>query len=155
MKIEKKLYEVSFFEMIKLIFFIILLVNGITYLFALLTGASFMSVFNRTWPIILGYPLAHGVIQSLINRNGVLVINEFEDPELLEKQITYIAGRISYKITDKDNSGIIFRRRTKIGRIQDLLFKEDFKMILSDNTAEIFGKRNTLLRIEKRLKYSY
>ena len=155
MKTEKKLYKVSFFEMIKFTFFIILLVNGVTYLFTLLIGASYMSIFNSTWPILLGYPLAHGVIQSLINRNGVLIINEFEDPELLEKQITYIAGRISYKITDKDNSDIIFRRRTKIGRIQDLLFKEDFKTIFSDNGAEIYGKRNTLLRIEKRLKHPY
>ena len=155
MRTEKKLFEVSYFEMIKLTIFVILLVNGVTCLFTLLIGASFISVFNSTWLILIGYPLAHGVIQTVINRNGVLIIDEFEDAEVLQKQIEYIAGRISYKITEKNNSDIKFRRKTWFGRIQDMLFREDFKMIISDSTAEIYGKRNTLLRIEKRLKYSY
>jgi len=153
MKIEKRFFKVSVAEMMGMILFGLLLVNGIVFLFAVLTGASFISVFKNTWLISIFYPVGHGVIQSLINKNGIMIISQFDDLDSLKERLEYSAGRIGYKVTYRDNTNIKFDRKTKLGRIVNLLFREDFKLVLSGAKVEIYGKRNALIRIERRVTY--
>lgn len=153
MKIEKSYFKVSLKEMAAMIFFALLLVNGIMFLFSLLIGISFTSVFQSTWFISIVYPVGHGVIQSIINKNGVMVLSQFDDLDSLREQLEHSAGRIGYKITYKDNTTIKFNRKATTGRFMNFLFGEDFKVVLSDDRVEIFGKRNALVRIERRVTY--
>lgn len=153
MKIEKSYFKVSLAEMAGMIFFALLLVNGIVFLFALLIGASFTSVFQSTWFISIVYPVGHGVIQSMINKNGVMVLSQFDDLDSLREQLEHSAGRIGYKVIHKDDKTIKFDRKAKLGRVLNLLFREDFKVVLSDSKVEIYGKRNALIRIERRVTY--
>lgn len=153
MIIEKNFYNVNLTEMTVLVIFGLGVINGIVFLFSMLTGVKFVAVFSNTWPISIGYPLVHGVIQSLLNRNGVMSIRKFDDPESLREQIEHSARRIGYIITEKGNGHLKFNRRTKAGRGLNLLFREDFRVTFSDSEVKVFGKRNPLNRIEKRLTY--
>lgn len=152
MKIKKKLFSVSIPEMIKLILFILLLVNVLAYIYALMLGESYLSIFQSAWIILIGYPIAHGVIQSRLNRNGVLIVSQFENADLLKKEIEYIAGRIGYEVTSRDDKIVNFNRLTGVSKFLNRLYREDFSVVSSENSVEIHGKRNTLFRINKRLK---
>ncbi len=151
--IKTKYFGVNLAEMAALIVFGLIVINGIIFLFSIIAGARFLEVFKSTWLISLGYPVLHGIIQSYINRNGVMTITEFDDPVSLTEEIEHSAGRIGYKITKKDNGNLRFNRRSKSGRILNLLFREDFRVTVSDSEVKIRGKRNPLKRIGKRLTY--
>lgn len=152
MKVEKKLLKVSVRDAIIMTLFTLVLVNGLGYLISLVLGISFLTLFSNTWILFIGYPVAHGIIQSRINRKGVLIISDFDDFSSILQEIEYIAGRINYKLTKEDNGNIRFNRKSKFGRFLNLVFKEDFTMTKHDNYTKIYGKRSTLMRIEKRLK---
>jgi hypothetical protein len=152
MKIKKKLFSVSIPEMIKLTLFILLLVNVLAYFYALALGESYFAIFRSAWIILIGYPIAHGMIQSRLNRNGVLIVSQYENAELLKKEIEYIAERIGYEVTSRDEKSVNFNRLTGVSKFLNRLYREDFSLVLNENSVEIHGKRNTLFRINKRLK---
>jgi hypothetical protein len=141
MKIKKKLFSVSIPEMIKLILFILLLVNVLAFIYALMLGESFLSIFQSAWIILIGYPIAHGVIQTRLNRNGVLIVSQFDNADLLKKEIEYIAGRIGYEVSSRDDKTVNFNRVTWISKLLNKLYNEDFSLVTSENSVEISWKK--------------
>lgn len=144
--------RISVRDTVVMTLFTLVLVNGLAYLISLVLGISFLTLFSNAWILFIGYPIAHGIIQSRINRKGVLTIRDFDDFDSILLEIEYIAGRINYKLTKEAGGKIRFNRKSKFGRFLNRIFKEDFTMTSKDNSIKVYGKRNTLRRIEKRLK---
>ncbi len=152
MKIEKKFFSISFSEMLILTLFILLFVNVLAFLAALITGISYLTILRTGWFLLVVYPIAHGVIQASMDRNGMLIISGYDDFQAFKKELKTISHRISYEQTDKHDKVFKFNRSTRLGRLINLLFREDFTMVRRNGTVEIYGKRNTLKRIERRYK---
>jgi hypothetical protein len=150
MKIEKKFFGISFSEMILLTLFILLFVNVLAIIASLITGIPYLQILGVGWFLLLGYPLGHGVIQSSIDRNGMLKISEFDDFSQLKTELKAISRRISYRETDSHDKVLKFNRSTRLGRALNFIYREDFTVVRCNGTVEIYGKRNTLKRIERR-----
>jgi hypothetical protein len=152
MEIKKKMYGTSVSEMIKLTLFILFIVNVLAFIYALLLGESFTAIFRSAWIILIGYPVAHGLIQTRINRNGVLILTQYDGSDLLKKEIKHIAERIGYEIKSESENHVVFRRLSFINRLLNPLYPEDFSLDFDGDSAKIQGKRNSLYRIEKGLR---
>ena len=152
MEIEKKYFGISYSEMVVLILFILLFVNVLALLASLIIGISYLQILSTGWFLFLVYPVAHGVIQSVIDKNGVLIISGYDDFQALKRELKTISRRISYQVTERHDNVFKFNRSTRLGRMLNLFFREDFTMVVRNGTVEIYGKHNTLIRIERRFK---
>jgi hypothetical protein len=152
MRIEKKLFGTSFSEMILLTLFILVLVNVLAVIASFITGIPYLQILSIGWFLLVVYPIGHGVIQSIMDKNGMLKISEFEDFNILKKELKTISRRINYQQTESDDRVLKFNRRTKLGRMFNVIFREDFTVVRSNGTIEIYGKQNALKRIERRFQ---
>ena len=76
MDITKKLNAISIREMVIISSTLLLLLNGFAYLiFTLIFKISFNEIFAKTWIILIFSPLILGVIQLVMNLDGILTID--------------------------------------------------------------------------------
>ena len=79
MKLEKTLFKISIKETLILSIFFFFLLNGFVFLISLLTGKPRFLFYDTAWILQIIFPFVYSIIQTSINRNGVLKITEYDD----------------------------------------------------------------------------
>jgi len=154
MKTQTKLNKVSVIEMIKLIFLLLLLLNGVAYLiFTLILKMPFNELFSRSWGILIFAPLIQGIGQSLINRNGTLLIESNNKSKIVIEKIEELLNRKGYQLIGRDENQLIFDYKSKWSRFVNLN-RGIVKISINENSMNIFGGRNILYLIETKVKYN-
>ena len=153
MKTEKKLKSVSLPEMAIISLTLLLLFNGLAYLiFTIFFKMSFTELFAKTWIILIFIPLIQGIIQSSINRNGILTIDSKDKTNVVLVKIEKLLNQREYKIIESNKGNSIFEFKTIWKRLTNI---NSGKVVISNHEGfvEILGKRNILSRIETKLRY--
>lgn len=154
MKTQTKLNKVSVIEMIKLIFLLLLLFNGVAYLiFTLILKMPFNELFSRSWVILIFVPLIQGIGQSFMNRNGTLQIESNNKSKIVIEKIEELLNRKGYQSIGQDKNQLIFDYKSKWSRFVNLN-KGVVKISIDGNSINIFGGRNILYLIETKVKYA-
>lgn len=154
MKTQTKLNKVSVIEMIKLIFLLLLLLNGVAYLiFTLILKMPFNELFSRSWVILIFVPLIQGIGQSFMNRNGTLQIESNNESKIVIEKIEELLNRKGYQSISQDKNQLIFDYKSKWSRFVNLN-KGVVKISIDGNSVNIFGGRNILYLIGTKIKYA-
>ena len=154
MKTQTKLSKVSVIEMIKLIFLLLLLFNGVAYLiFTLILKMPFNELFSRSWVILIFVPLIQGIGQSFMNRNGTLLIESNSKSKIVIEKIEELLDRKGYQSIEQDKNQLIFDYKSKWSRFVNLN-RGIVKISINENSMNIFGGRNILYLIETKVKYN-
>ena len=154
MRTQTNLNNVSVIEMIKLIFLLLLLFNGIAYLiFTLILKMPFNELFSRSWIILIFVPLIQGIGQSFMNRNGTLLIESNNKSKIVIEKIEELLNRKGYQLIGQDENQLIFDYKSKWSRFVNLN-RGIVKISINENSMNIFGGRNILYLIETKVKYN-
>ena len=154
MKTQTKLNNVSVIEMIKLIFLLLLLFNGVAYLiFTLILKMPFNELFSRSWVILIFVPLIQGIGQSFMNRNGTLLIESNDKSKIVIEKIEELLNQKGYQLIGQDENQLIFDYKSKWSRFVNLN-RGIVKISINENSMNIFGGRNILYLIETKVKYN-
>ena len=140
--------------MIKLIFLLLLLFNGVAYLiFTLILKMPFNELFSRSWVILIFVPLIQGIGQSFMNRNGTLQIESNDKSKIVIEKIEELLNRKGYQIIGRDENQLIFDYKSKWSRFANIN-KGVVKISIDGNSINIFGGRYILYLIETKVKYA-
>jgi hypothetical protein len=154
MKTQTKLNKVTVIEIIKLIFLLLLLFNGVVYLiFTLILKMPFIELFSRSWIILIFVPLIQGIGQSFMNRNGTLLIESNDKSKIVIEKIEELLNRKGYQSIGQDKNQLIFDYKSKWSRIVNLN-RGIVKISLNEYSLNIFAGRNILYLIETKIKYA-
>ena len=154
MRTQTKLNNVSVIEMIKLIFLLLLLFNGIAYLiFTLILKMPFNELFSRSWIILIFVPLIQGIGQSFMNRNGTLLIESNDKSKIVIEKIEELLNQKGYQLIGQDENQLIFDYKSKWSRFVNLN-RGIVKISINENSMNIFGGRNILYLIGTKMKYA-
>jgi hypothetical protein len=153
MKQEKSLFAISISETIILSLFFLVVLNGVIFLFSVIFGKPSLFFNDYGWISQIVFPIVYSIIQSSINRNGVLMLTDFSDVALIAKQLETIIFKRGYMISDRETENVKYGRTTKWGRFFNLFFREDITIRVTENGVSIFAKRNMLNSIELKLIY--
>ena len=153
MKIERNLMKMSLLD--TLLYFVLLFVfiNGIIFLFTIIiTGEPKIFISDGSWISQLLFPFLYSVIQTSINRNGVMKITDYSDLDYLKEQIEKSIIKNRLHIINMESDSYIYKRKSKIGRIFGFFVGEKVTIKYSDSQIQINSKRNILTQIEHALK---
>ncbi len=154
MQFEKKLFKISLVETFLYFSLMFILINGTFVLFSLIEGKPRFFVYESSWIIQFVFPLAYTVIQTAINRNGVLKIADYQDSNSLIKEIdAYLIGR-GYINNSTENQAITYIRKTKWGRMWNFFLRDNISIQVSDNELTVFAKKNRIDSLLLKLKYT-
>ena len=153
MKLERTLFKISISEIILLSIFMIVGLNGVIFLISLLTGKTRFMFYDTAWILQIVFPFVFAIIQTSINRNGVLKLTEYRDIETLTRQIESFFLKKGYIAIDSKIENVKYVKKTKFGRFLNHIFREDIKVKVAENGVEIFAKKNLLDLLRMKLKY--
>lgn len=154
MKTQTKLNKVSVIEMIKLVFLLLFLLNGVAYLiFTLILKMPYNVLYSRSWVILIFVPLIQGIGQSLMNRNGTLLIDSNDKSKIVIEKIEELLYRKGYQSIEQDKNQLIFDYKSRWSRFINLN-KGVVKISINGNSINIFGGRNIIYLIETKIKYN-
>lgn len=154
METERTSFKGSLLETFLYFGLVFVLLNGTTFMYTLIMGDPRLLVFNYSWIIQIGIPFVSSIIYTLINRNGVLKITDYNDLTPITTQIESLIFRNGYIRIDTNTDYIKYGKKTMWGRFFNYFFREDIEVRISENKVLIFAKRNMLVRIEMKLKYN-
>ncbi|MFP4366513.1 MAG: hypothetical protein ACLFQA_05415 [Bacteroidales bacterium] len=100
MKLEKVLFKMSFTETLILSLFFFGIFNGFILLFMVLTGRTGFLLYDNAWIIQVFFPFMYSIIQTSINRNGILKISGYNDLLSLVKKIENLVFKKGYIPTE-------------------------------------------------------
>ncbi len=153
MKLEKTLFKISISETIILSVFLLVVLNGVIFLFSVVIGKPSFSIMDSGWITQIVFPFVYSIIQTSINRNGVLKLTEFADSETLTRQIESLILKKGYVVIDSNTDNIKYDKRTKWSRFFNYFFKENINVRISESGVSIYAKKHLLDSIEMKLKY--
>ena len=153
MKLEKTLFKISISETIILSLFLFVVLNGVIFLFSVVIGKPSYSITDSGWISQIVFPFVYSIIQTSINRNGVLKLTEFGDLATLTKQIESLLLKKGYIVINSNTNDIKYIKRTKWSRFFNHFFRENINIKATENEVSIFSKRNLLSSIEWNLIY--
>lgn len=151
MKTERNLLKMSLLD--TLLYFILLFVfiNGIIVLFTIIAGKPRLFIHDSSWISQLLFPVIYSVIQTSINRNGILKITDYSNLNYLKEQIEKSIAKNGLHRIISESEGYIYKRKTKFGRIFSFFVGEKVIVKYSDIQIQIYSKRNMLIHIEQAL----
>ncbi|SHG02942.1 hypothetical protein SAMN05444274_1222 [Mariniphaga anaerophila] len=153
MKLERALFKISVKETIFLAIFLLIVLNGVIFIFSVVIGKPSISISGSGWISQIALPIVLAMTQTLINRNGVLKCEEFNDAATLTKKINSLILKKGYISSDSELDKIKYVRKTKLARQLNFIFREEINVRIIDNSISIFGKRNVLESLRMNLKY--
>ena len=153
MKFEKTLFKVSVKETIIFSIFLFVLLNGIIFLFSLVIGKPGFLLYDTAWILQIVFPFVYSIMQTSINRNGVLKITDHDDSATLMQKIEPLILKKGYIAENSEEKDITYVKKTKWGRFFNYFFRENIRVQINENEVLIFSKRNLLLPVLMRLKY--
>jgi hypothetical protein len=163
MKFEKVLFSMSFSETLILSMFFLAVFNGFVFLLSLMIGRPGFLLYESAWIPQIIFPVLYSIIQTSINRNGLLKITEYTDLSSLVQKIESLILKKGYipedvnksdlTIADSNTTKLAFVKNTKWSRFFNLFFREDFNLQINKDEVLIFTKRNLILSLLMGLKY--
>ena len=153
MKTERTASKISILDTIYLSVFMIVVFNGVIFLFFVIIGEPGFFIMDYMWISQFVFPVLYSIIQTSINRNGVLKVTAFDDQEALIKMIESQLISKSYIAIDSTTENIKYIKKTKWGRFLNYFFREDIRVKVAENEVLVFAKRNHLSSIEWNLIY--
>lgn len=153
MKLEKTLLRVSVSETIILSIFLLVAFNSVIFLFSVAIGKPKLLIYDSAWISQIAFPILYSIMQTSVNRNGVLKITDYNDLTKLTKQIEFLILRKGYIAVDSKTENIKYAKKTKWGIFFNYFFKENINVRVTENEVLIFARRNILAPIVMTLKY--
>jgi hypothetical protein len=86
------------------------------------------------------------------NRNGVLRISELDNSVITSKQLEEVILQKGYLAIDGNFTHTKYDKKTKWGRVFNVIFREYINAKTEDKDVFIFGKRNILVQLETKLR---
>lgn len=131
----------------------LIILNGLAFLvYTLILQLPYIELLNKTWIILILMPLFQGIVQALINRNGMLTI---ESPKLqiINNKIEELLSLNAYVETNRTDNSATFEFLAKWKKIFSVI---NNKVIIKneENLVVISGKRTILKRIESKIKWN-
>ena len=153
MKLERTFLRVSISETIILSMFLLVVFNFVIFLFSVVIGKPKLLIYDSAWISQIGFPILYSIMQTSINRNGVLKVTDYNDLAKLTKQIESLILGKGYIAVDSKIENIKYIKKTKWGRFFNHFFRENINVWVTENEVLIFAKRNILSPIVMTLKY--
>ena len=155
MKFERTLIKISIKETLLLAVFYIVVLNFFVLVISMIAGRPFITFVQRSWILLVVYPLLLPILQTAIDRNGVLKVEGLKDlPEALKK-IDLLLSKKGYTLVNQDSVEISYAKKSKFDQFFNFILKTDILVRSVENELQVFAKRNILMEIEFKLKYSY
>lgn len=153
MQFEKKLYKMSLVETYLYFTLMFILFNGFFFIVSLFEGKPRFFAYEGSWILQIVFPVAYSLIQTAINRNGVLKITESEDSSLLaEKTAIYLAGR-GYVGSKTGAQTSYYVKKSVLGKMFSVFFRENISVLVSDKELIIYAKKNIIDSLLMQFKY--
>jgi hypothetical protein len=153
MNFKTEFYKASISEMILLSIVMLILLNGLVFLiFTLIFQVPFIELFNKTWIILIFIPLFQGIIQPLINRKGLLKI-ENNNLQIVNKKIEELLSLKGYIKTSENNNYDTFEFKSNWKKIYSIP-NHQVTVKTDESFIEITGKRNVLMSLESKIKWN-
>lgn len=143
MNIEKRLLKISFIETFLYFGLMFILLNGSILLFTLIKGNPRLLIYNDSWVIQFLFPLIYSLIWTSLNRNGILNLTGFNNPNTLFEKIESSINK-RYKRIDSKTGDFEYVKRTKWARFFNYFFRENIRVRQVKDGFMIFAKKNLL-----------
>ena len=153
MKFERTLFKISISETLLLGAFYLVVLNVFVLVIALLSGRPFITFIQKSWILLVIYPLLLPILQTSINRNGILKVNGIVDLTVALKKIDVLLLKKGYTSVNNDTSEISYAKLKKFDKFFNFILKDDILVKSVGNELQVFGKRNILMAVEFKLKY--
>lgn len=153
MKIERTLFKISISETIILSIFLLVVLNGVIFLFSVVIGKPNLLIYDTAWISQIVFPILYSIMQTSINRNGVLKITDYNNLTTLTKQIESLILKKGYIAVNSKTEDIKYVKKTKWGRFFNHFFRENINVRVTETEVLIFAKRFILAPIGIKLKY--
>jgi hypothetical protein len=153
MKIERSLFQISISETVLLSLFYLIVINAFVLLIAVIAEKSYFTLIQRSWIMMVIYPLVLPILQTAVNRNGVLSVKGLNDLTEPLKKIDTLLVTKSYTIVDQINGEFHYAKKKKFDQFFNFILKDDVRLKTLENELQVFGKKNMLMSIEFKLKY--
>ena len=152
MKLEKKLFKISLPETFLYFGLLFILLNGTIFTFTLIKGNPRFLIYDSSWIIQIVFPVIFSVIQTSVNRNGLLKLTTFYDSKVLRNQIDSFLSKSHIRI-DSETGDSEYVKRTKWARFFNFFFRENIKVKVTTDEITIFAKKNMLDPIEMKINH--
>ncbi len=155
MKIERKLFKVSFLETFMYFTLVFVFTNAFYYLFTIFQGKARFIVFDDYMSLFyqIGFPVMITLVHKFSHRNVEIKLTEIVDFNGVKNNIDMLIlekGLIkTYKKSDFDN----YTRKTNLGRFFNLFLRENINVKYSENEIIILGKSHMISALESQLKF--
>lgn len=153
MKLERNFFKISISETIIFSIFVLVVLNGVVFLFLVVIGKSGFFKSDSVWMSQIVFTFLYSIILASINRNGVLKVTAFDDLVTLTKQIESLLFKKGYIAIDSKAETVKYVKRTKWGRFFNYFFRENVDVRISENGVSIFARKHLLDSIGMRLKF--
>ncbi|MEI6139720.1 MAG: hypothetical protein WCP85_10685 [Mariniphaga sp.] len=153
MKFERTLFKISIKETVLLAIFYIVVLNFFVLVISMIAGRPFITFVQKSWIMLVIYPLLLPILQTSIDRNGVLKFDGLNDlPEALKK-IDFLLKKKGYTVVNQNTREINYVKKAKFDQFFNFILKNDVQVTSAENEVKVFGKRQILMAIEYKLKY--
>ena len=150
MKIVKKLFSLSFLDTILFFGITYTLVSGANYIYTSIEGNPRFFLENPIWIGQIAILLVVSITWNLVNRNGFLIVSEYQDSKLLLEKIELILNEKYIKI-DSKISACRYVKKNKLVRFFEYFTKEYIRIEIKNDEVTIHTKRKLLERIETKI----
>ena len=153
MKFERILFKISIKETVLLAVFYIVVLNFFVLVISMIAGRPFITFVQKSWILLVVYPLLLPILQTSIDRNGVLKFDGLNDlPEVLTK-IDLLLKKKGYTVVNQNTDEINYVKKAKFDQFFNFILKNDVQVTSVENEVKVFGKRQILMALEYKLKY--
>jgi hypothetical protein len=153
MKFKKILFRNSLLETFLYFGLLFILINGTIFLFTLIRGNPRFLIYDSSWIIQIAFPFIFSIIQTSVNRNGILKLTVFNDSKTLTEKIDSLVNNSYIRIVS-ESGDLNYVKKTKWARFFNYFFRENIKIRVTNNEIMIFAKKNILDSIEMNIKRS-
>ena len=148
---EKKFNRPSFREMAILSVAELIFFNLVVYLlFTLVFKKPYMELFQKIWVILIFSPVLSGILQPVINRNGHLIVDGIDDPQLLQQKLAELLAEFQYTEVAREENSTSYNHKLKWERT---IFKGKVVMTFENEMLLVAGKKNMLDRMETKMVF--
>lgn len=152
MKFEKSFFKISVKETLILSVLFFLILNGLIFLITVLQGNPRFLLYDTAWIIQIIFPFLYVIMQTSINRNGVLKVTGFGDATMLVQKLETLILKKGYIIENASEREVLYAKKTKLDRFLNYFFRENIRVQMNKSEVMIFSKRNLLLYLSLKLR---
>lgn len=155
MNFEKTLFKISFLETFKYFLLMLILLNVPIFIFTIIKGDPSVLLYDSSWMMQFGFPFVFAILQTVINRNGVLKVTMFDDAKALTEKVESVALKKGFITTESNIENIKYIKKTKLGRFFNSFLGDNLEIKVTDNGVSIFAKKFMLDSIKMKLKFNH